>query len=286
MDSVHWQDLSSIVGAKGTSGLAGNINVRTSAYLLAISFCKAKTSLCLIPLLLLFYVVNLALSPAYAQGAERAPSTDFWSRIIEETVTATIPLVAAAIAAFIPAFFGYARKQGLKISAEAEEYFVKATKSFVENASREIYDDIRKNRKDYMEHISQGRVPPTLGGNAKKIVKEKLMVELRSDEFTNTTRSMLAENLDNLVERYVTEHKREMADRVRKLMEEFVPIAVNAELLPYKTQEEIRKNIETIQDKAFESVGQAFDHQRLLFSHADAKTHIKAELNKLVGAVK
>jgi len=97
---------------------------------------------------------------------------------------------------------------------------------------------------------------------------------------------MLTANLDVLIERYVTENKKETADKVRTLFKELVPIAVDAALLSFKTPQEAQGKIEDIKKDALKSVARAFEFEELLVSHEDIMTRIMAELNKKIGGVK
>lgn len=249
-----------------TSRLRSNILVYFSVFLIGFGF------------------LNLSLHGlALAQQAEvPAPSSGaFIETIVERLITEAGPILAGVLSLA----FTYARKQGYKISGEAEEYFVKSAQSFVAKQSRLLYKQIRDNPQ-YSEQLKQGRIPKELGAAAKKQLIEDLKVELKSDEFTKTARGMLLDNLDPLVERYVTENKKENAEKVRKLLDDLVPIAVDAALLSFKNPEEAQRNKEAIINEALKSVAKTFEFEELLVSHEDIAMRIKAGLNKRIGGVK
>lgn len=243
---------------------------------------RTKILLYLAVILIAFGVFNLSTSLlATAQQAEvgTALSTD---RVIFEQVLAQIvPIVGGAIAIAVQ----FARKQGLRISAEAEEYFVNTAKSFVVNQSRFLYKEIRDNPQ-YREAFAQGRIPRELGEKAKTRVLEQLRVELRSDEFTKTARNMLNDNLEALIEKHVTENKRELAEKARRLLNDLAPVAVDASLLSFNTQEEAKKNKDKIIRETLESIRKTLDFEELLLPDDDAIMRIKSELNKRIGKVK
>jgi hypothetical protein len=230
-----------------------------------------------------FGVFNLSTAgSALAQQPAPPETSSSIAYIIIERLLAEIgPVVGGAVAIAIQ----FARKQGLKISAEAEEYLVNSVKSFVANQSRMLYKEIRDNPQ-YKEALLKGRIPPELGKKAKDSALQQLRVELRSDEFTKTAREMLEANLDILVERYVTENKKELAERVRKLLAEMVPVAVSAALLQYNSATEAQKEKDMIISEALDAVGKLMDTEELLFSSEDAVMMIKSELNKRIGNVK
>jgi hypothetical protein len=207
--------------------------------------------------------------------------SDLGDIIIQRLLAEIGPIVGGIVAIGIQ----FARKQGLKISAEAEEYFVNMAKSFVENQSRFLYKQIRDNPQ-YKEYLVKGRIPPELGQKAKQNAVKQLKVELQSDEFTKAAKDVLSTNLETLVERYVTENKKETSDRIRMLLNDLVPIGVNAALLSYDTSQDAQKNKEKIIADALESIAKVFDAEELLFSHESAKLMIKSELNERVGNVK
>lgn len=179
----------------------------------------------------------------------------------------------------------FARKQGLKISADAEEYLVKSTKSFVETQSRIIYREI-KNNKDYAEYLKQGIVPDDLKKRALESVKNQLLVEMRSDEFTKSAKIMLQDNVVPLIERSFTEHKIDMAEKRKNLLAALVPLAVDSVLLSIKSHDEARTEKDRIVGDALNILEKGFDDESILFSNDIAETYIKAELNKRIGNIR
>ncbi|MEW6043652.1 MAG: hypothetical protein AB1608_05270 [Thermoproteota archaeon] len=220
-----------------------------------------------------------------AQNSDTSIQEPETESIVDIIVINLVSQIGPIVAGFVSIGIQFARKQGLKISADAEEYFVKAVQSFVTNQSRFVYKQIRSNP-EYIEAFKKGIVPEKLKADAKTNVIKQLKVELMSDEFTKVTRNMLIENLDNLVERAFTTHKSHMVERTQSMLKDLIPIAVNAALLSFKDTAEIRKEQEKIIQDVLETLRMNFDLEDLLMPEDIARTHIKAELNKVVGIAK
>jgi len=237
---------------------------------------KQKSLLIIAALLILFGTFNLAKN-SFAQEQLPADSSRnaLSDAIIERLLTEIGPIVGGIVTIGIQ----FARKQGLRISAEAEAYFVNSAKSFVENQSRWLYKQIKDNPK-YEIDFQKGKIPKELGQAALDNVKKQLEVELKSDEFTKTAREMLSENLETLVERFVTEHRKEQNDKARELLHTFVPIVVDAALLAYKNSEEVRNNQDGILKEAIKSLTEIFAQEQILLSLENAKIYVKSELYK------
>ncbi len=82
----------------------------------------------------------------------------FVQDILEQLLSTIGPVVAGAVSMEI----SFARKKGLQISADAEEYFVNSAKSFVENQGRYVFKQFADNP-EYHEQLSRGKMPPELG---------------------------------------------------------------------------------------------------------------------------
>lgn len=203
------------------------------------------------------------------------PMDLFLQNILEQLLSTVGPIVAGAVSMGI----SFARKKGLQISAEAEEYFVNSAKSFVENQSRYVFKQFMENP-EYHEELAKGKMPSKLGKEVFQNVKSQLLTEIKSDEFTKTTRNMLIENLDSLIERTLSESKKESAQRARSLLREFVPLAVDSALLYIREQEINDEQKTEIVRKAMEMVAKNFDNEYLIMSTISAKMYIEAELVK------
>ena len=160
------------------------------------------------------------------------PTDLFLQNILEQLLSTVGPIVAGAVSMGI----SFARKKGLQISANAEEYFVNSAKSFVENQGRFVFKQFMENP-EYREQLATGKMPEKLGKEVFQNVKLQLLTELKSDELTKTARSMLTENIDALIERTLSESKKESAEKARKLLREFVPLAVDSAMLYLKDQQ-------------------------------------------------
>ncbi|GKS67438.1 hypothetical protein YTPLAS73_09850 [Nitrosarchaeum sp.] len=195
--------------------------------------------------------------------------------ILEQLLSTVGPIVAGAVTMGI----SFARKKGLQISAEAEEYFVNSAKSFVDNQSRYVFKQFMENP-EYREQLANGKMPQKLGKEIFQNVKSQLLVEIKSDEFTKKARNMLAENIDSLIERTLSESKKELAQRARNLLVESVPLAVDSALLYVENQEIDDEQKKEIVQKAINMVAKHFDAEYIIMSTASAKMYIEAELKK------
>jgi hypothetical protein len=203
------------------------------------------------------------------------PMDLFLQNILEQLLSTVGPIVAGAVTMGI----SFARKKGLQISADAEEYFVNSARSFVDNQSRYIFKQFTENPK-YREQLIQGKMPKELGTAVFKNVKSQLITELKSDELTGTARSMLKDNLDALIERTLSESKSDAAKKARKLLEEFVPLAVDSALLYVKEREITDEQISVIVKKSIGIVAKNFDNEYIIMSAESAKMYIEAELKR------
>jgi len=203
------------------------------------------------------------------------PMNLFLQNILEQFLSTVGPIVAGAVSMGI----SFARKKGLQISAEAEEYFVNSTKSFVENQGRYIFKQFMENP-EYREQMAKGKMPEKLGKEVFQNVRSQLLTELESDEFTKTSRSMLTANLDSLIERTLSESKKDSAQKTRKLLGEFVPLAVDSALLYVKEREINDGQKKEIVQNALDMVAKNFDNEYIIMSAESAKMYIEAELNQ------
>jgi len=244
--------------------------------------------------LILFGSINITMDKlALAQNSDSANNSSqanqsnqdhqskLYDAIFENLLTQILPLVGGLVAIGTQ----FARKQGLKISADAEEYFVKSAQSFVANQSRLMYKEIRDNP-DYAVALAQGRIPKEIGKKALENVKSQFLVEIQSDEFTKTARKMLQDNLDALVERSVTQNNKEIGEKTKNMLNDLIPVAVSAVLLQFKTKEDAQKETDRIIQDVLKTAVHFFDYESILFSNEIAEIHIKSELNKRIGEIK
>lgn len=236
--------------------------------------------------------------------------------LIEKGLSQVGPIVGGAVGLGIK----FARKRGLQISAEAEEYTVKLASSFVASQSRWIYEQYRY-RKDYWKQEDAKRieeleknlntakeerrgediidcekklanakrphsVPYTLGEKARDRAIADLKIELLSDEFTNIARDMLEKNLVSLVERTVTQNNKEITEKSRKIIHDLAPLAIDSLLLPMKSREEAHEKMTEIVNTAIASIRKHFDFEEMFFDENYLEIFVKAELNKRIGKIK
>lgn len=239
--------------------------------------------------ILLFGVINISvekLAEAQIGQAGLVTPSEYMPQSLQDLIILSLlGQVGPIVGGIVTIGISFARKQGLKISAEAEEYIVNSTKSFVETQSRLIYKEI-KNNNDYVEYLKKGIIPDDLKKKALQNVRSQLLVEMRSDEFTKTAKAMLQDNIEPLIERFVTEHKIDMAQKTKKMFNELIPIAVDSSLLSIKTQEEARAEKDRIVADVLKTIEKAFDYENILFSNDIAEAYIKAELNKRIGNIR
>ncbi|MCA9811663.1 MAG: hypothetical protein KC483_02240 [Nitrosarchaeum sp.] len=201
----------------------------------------------------------------------------FIQNIFEQLLSTVGPIVAGAVSMGV----SFARKKGLAISADAEEYFVKSARSFVDNQSRYIFKQFMENP-GYREQLANGKMPEELGKQVFQNVKGQLLTELKSDEFTKVARNMLVENLDSLIERTLSQSKNDNAEKARKLLKEFVPIAVDSSLLYVKENEITDEQKREIINRTLKIVAKNFDAEYIIMSVDSAKMYIEAELKRRI----
>lgn len=177
----------------------------------------------------------------------------------------------------------YLRKRGIQISGEAEEYLVNFTSKLVSRESKWIYEQLRDNSK-YRDSLAQGRLPPELGKEAKQRVFSHLNSMLSSKEFTGHARTILRDNLSEIIETAVAKNNKELTDRSRKLISEIAPLAVDSILLYAKDKEEIKNEKEKIINQAMESIKKSFDFEEIMFDRNFAEMFVKSMIqNKIEG---
>jgi len=156
--------------------------------------------------------------------------------------------------------------------------------SFVETQSRFLYKEVRDNP-EYVKEFSQGKIPAELGKKAKKSVMSQLSNELQSDAFKSVAKNTIETGIDMLIERTVTKNKKETSQKARSLLNEIIPVAMDAALLDYSNKKEIIKNRNNIVNTALESVSEYFDYEQMLFSDNIAKMLLKSELSKRISRI-
>lgn len=196
-------------------------------------------------------------------------------QILEQGLLGITPIIVGLVTIGL----NYAKKRGLQISGDAEEYIVNSVRSFVDNQTRFLYNNIKENYPDYYK---QGKIPENLGKDALKEVEKHLKIELDSDEFTSTARKMLLDNMNPLIERFVTESKTEQSKRAITLLQTLAPIAVDAMLLSYKDSDEAKKQKEKVIKDAREKILKYFESEFLLVSEDLIDMFVGAELKKKI----
>jgi len=234
--------------------------------------------------LMAFGTVNLSIS-VFAQTPETEEEDRSIGEVIailvfENFLTIVLPIVIGAVRMGVQ----FARTKGLQISAEAEEYIVNQTQSFVDNQFRFMFKEL-KDDPSHLEALRNGTFPKELSQKALANVKTQLKKELESDEFTNVTRQMLLDNLDPLIERYVTKSKNERLVRASGLLKELSPLAVDALLLSYKTTDDAEAQKEEIIRSAINKIKKHLKDQLLLVPEDLIDTHVRADLKNKINPV-
>ena len=231
--------------------------------------------------LMAFGTVNLSIN-VFAETHEPIEDDSSFAEEVailafENFLTIVLPLVVGAVKMGMQ----FARTKGLQISAEAEEYIVNQTQSFVDNQFRFMFKEL-KDDPSHLKALQNGKFPKELSQKALSNVKTQLKKELESDEFTNVTRQMLLDNLDPLIERYVTKSKNERLGRASKLLKELSPLVVDSLLLSYKTDKESEDQREEIVKSAIEKITKHLKDQLLLLPEDLIDTHVRAELKNKI----
>lgn len=199
------------------------------------------------------------------------PTDILVQNILERLIGEIGPIVGGMVAIGIQ----FARKQGLRISAEAEEYFVSMAGTFVEDQTRKIYEEAKRNN---------WKLPEGYRQKAFADIRQKLLTELQSDEFTKTAKQMLSDNLEFLINNKLTEIQKQMAQRIQNVLSVVSSNAVDAILL-YKDNTKALSNDDkkTIVDDAVKRVRTHLDSEYLITSDSKIQTYVEAELKRKIG---
>jgi len=134
----------------------------------------------------------------------------------------------------------------------------------------------------YVKEFSQGKIPAELGRKAKKSVMSQLGKELQSDAFKSVAKNAIGAGIDMLIERTVTKNKKETSQKARALLNEIIPVAMDAALLDYTNKKDVIKNRKKVINTALKSVSEYFDYEQMLFSNGVAKMRLMSELSKRI----
>jgi len=205
-------------------------------------------------------------------------------KIFSDNITSIMVAGIAAMAAFTGGMIT-ARHKGKQLSADAAEAFFQTAKSIVENQNRWIWRELRDNRQRYEkldESMGMGgkRIPLSLLHFAKKQVMNELGTELLSNRFTRTDKSILKLSMSSIVERVLTEVKKESSEKRRKFVKEMSSMVVSSALLKYKTFEEIKEKEESIINNAMDSLIDIAANEGFEIEHTLFENSIKAEFER------
>src|SRR5574341_2466077 len=131
-----------------------------------LSFTKSfwdKFVICGAIALIGFGTYNLSVATFAQQESPVGENPQDWNDLLFTLIDHLVGQVGPIVGGSVTLGISFARKKGIAISAEAEEYFVNSTKSFVENQTRFVYKQIKANLQKYTESFSKGIIPPELG---------------------------------------------------------------------------------------------------------------------------
>lgn len=232
--------------------------------------------------LMMFGAVNLTLDVlAQSEVETQIPDElDFKEKLILSIVENLLTVVAPIAASAVGIAIRLARQHGLRISAEAEEYFVENTRLFVDKQTRFIFREL--NKPENLQALRRGEIPTELGKAAFTNVRSELLKELRSDEFTKVARNMINANLDALIENAVTKAKSDQAKRALELIKDLAPKAVDAAMLTIENTQQAKDNRIEIMNEATNSIFEFLKKEFLLESEDMVKLFVKAELRNKI----
>lgn len=233
--------------------------------------------------LLTFGSFNL-ITNSYGQNGEEEKNSNseptFTDRIIERLITEVMPILGGILSIG----FSFLRKRGVQISAEAEKDFTNIALSVVQRQSKWIYEQLRDNP-NYQKQLGKGRIPPQLGKEAKEKVMYVLGDLLEDKRFTRATKSVIQQNLPELVERLVTKNNLTISERCLTLIEKLAPMTVDGILLNYKSKDDAQHDIDNIIKESIGAIKQYFNTEEIVFQEQSIDIHVKAHLNKKIGNV-
>lgn len=232
--------------------------------------------------LVIFGMANLTLDVlAQSEVETQIPDElDFKEKLILSIVENLLTVVAPIAASAVGIAIRLARQHGLRISAEAEEYFVENTRLFVDKQTRFIFREL--NKPENLQSLRRGEIPTELGKAAFTNVKSELLKELKSDEFTKVARNMINANLDALIENAVTKAKSDQAKRALELIKDLAPKAVDAAMLTIENTQQAKDNRIEIMNEATNSIFEFLKKEFLLSSEDMVKLFVKAELRNKI----
>jgi hypothetical protein len=212
--------------------------------------------------------------------------------LINYAIVQGISQIGPILAGALPLGFSFLRKQGIKIDQDAEVYFIKTIPNLVENQSRWIYEQMKDPDKLQKYHkmdkdsgLEERAFPKSLGIAALNNVKGSLTEMLTSKGFVKSTKSILTENMETLIETAVTKNNKELTDRSRNLIKDLTPLIIDSLLLEFNSADDAKAAKEKIINDATTSIKNNFDFEEIIFDRNFADIFVKSELNKRIGNV-
>lgn len=254
---------------------------------------KGKIFLFLTVGLIVFGLFNMA-TQSYAASHDgiNLPESLKPEDLINYAIAQGLSQIGPILAGALPLGFRYLQKQGIKIDADAEAYFIKTIPSLVENQSRWIYEQMKDKDilKKYQEEdkkagLSKKSFPNSLAKKALENVTNDLTRMLTSEGFRDSTKSILTKNMTNVIEAAVTQNNKVLTDRSRNLIKDLTPLIIDSLLLEYNSKDDAKAAKKNIIDAATKSIKENFNFEEIMFDENLAEIFIKSDLNKRIGNV-
>ena len=216
--------------------------------------------------------------------------SDLWAEtyrnIVEQLLSIGIPFIGTALTVM----FQYMRNKGIAISKDAEEYVISSAESIVKNQGRLLFDSIYTN-KDLLSAYANGSITSEgtdkLSQNLKKLKAdargkaiEDLQSEIKSSKFKSHAKKFVAGNLENLIDRALTENESKKAKLAEKMLVDLSGLAVDAGLLYYDKKILTNDDKKKIVKDGIEIIKKNFDFESIILVPDNARMHLEAALSE------
>ena len=213
------------------------------------------------------------------------PWAETYRNIVEQLLSIGIPFIGTTLTVM----FQYMRNKGIAISKDAEEYVISSAESIAKNQGRLLFDSIYTN-KDLLFAYANGSITPEgtdkLSQNLKKLKAdartkaiEDLQSEIKSSKFKSHAKKFVAGNLENLIDRAITENESKKAKLAEKLLVDLSGLAVDAGLLYYDKKTLTNDDKKKIVEDGIEILKKNFDFESLILMPDNARIHLEAALS-------
>jgi len=253
---------------------------------------KGKIFLFLTIGLIAFGLFNMATQSYATSHVTNLPLSLEPKDLMNYAIIQAIGQIGPLLGGALPLGFSFLRKQGIKIDADAEAYFIKTIPKLVENQSRWMYEQMKDEKtlqkyhdEDKKNNLPKKAFPSSLGAAAFNNVSKELTTMLGSEGFRDATKTILTENMKNAIEVAVTQNNKVLTDRSRNLIKDLTPLIIDSLLLEYNSKDDAKGAKQKIIDAAKKSIKENFDFEEIMFNGKLAELFVKSELNKKIGSV-